>query len=73
LLSCAVPKLGQVYAGELYRGIALFAALGFSFCLIVLVIGIFTFFATWVFAVIDAYRIVERQNSEIEKVSKVSV
>lgn len=66
LLSCIVPGLGQVYAGELYRGLALFAALGFSLCLIVLVIGIFTFFATWIFAVTDAYRMVKRQNCEIE-------
>ncbi len=74
LLSCIVPGLGQIYAGELYRGLALFAALGFSLCLIVLVIGIFTFFAAWIFAVIDAYRIVRKQNYEIEAATgKISV
>lgn len=67
LLSCVVPGLGQIYGGELYRGLALLAALGFSLCLIVLVIGIFTFFATWIFAVVDAYRMVKKQNTEISK------
>jgi len=56
LLSLIIPGLGQVYAGDLYRGIALFAALGLSLCLIALVVGFFTFFATWIFAVSDAYK-----------------
>lgn len=74
LLSCVVPGLGQVYGGELYRGLALLAALGFSLCLIVLIIGIFTFFATWIFAVIDAYRMVKRQKLKIqEKMNEASV
>jgi hypothetical protein len=38
-----------------------------------LIIGFFTFIGTWIFAVIDAYRMVKRQNNEIEKkISKVS-
>lgn len=67
LLSCIVPGLGQVYAGDLYRRLALLAALGFSLCLIVIVIGIFTFLATWISAVTDVYKIVKKQNEEIEK------
>lgn len=57
-----IPGLGQVYAGDLYRGLALFAALAVSLCLIALVIGVFTFFATWVFAVSDSYKMVKKQN-----------
>jgi hypothetical protein len=57
LLACIVPGLSQVYAGDLYREFALFAVLGFSLYLIV--IGIITFFATLIFAVTDAYKMVK--------------
>lgn len=67
LLSLIIPGLGQVYAGDIYRGLALFAALVVSLCLIAIVIGFFTFFATWIFAVSDAYKMVKKQNSGIEK------
>lgn len=53
LLACIVPGVGQVYAGDLYRELALFALLGFSLYLIV--IGIITFFATLIFAVTDMH------------------
>jgi TM2 domain-containing membrane protein YozV len=67
LLSLVIPGLGQVYAGNLNRGLALFAALVVSLCLIVLIIGFFTFLATWRFAVSDAYKMVKKQNSGVEK------
>jgi hypothetical protein len=39
-----------------------------------LLIGFFTFVGTWIFALIDAYMMVKRQNYEIEKeICKVSV
>lgn len=71
LLSLIIPGLGQFYAGDLYRGLAVFAALVVSLCLIALVIGFFTFFATWIFAVSDAYKMVKKQNVVIEKRRKV--
>ncbi|AKB79655.1 hypothetical protein MSHOH_3172 [Methanosarcina horonobensis HB-1 = JCM 15518] len=67
LLSLIIPGLGQVYAGDLYKGLALFAALVVSLCLIALIIGFFTFFATWIFAVSDAYKMVKKQNDRVEK------
>ncbi|HIH74328.1 MAG TPA: hypothetical protein HA306_03470 [Methanosarcina sp.] len=67
LLSFIVPGLGQIYAGDLYRGLALFAALVVSLCLIALIIGFFTFFATWVFAISDAYKMVKKQNGGAKK------
>lgn len=67
LLSLIIPGLGQVYAGDLYRGFALFATLVVSLCLIALIIGFFTFFATWIFAISDAYKMVKKQNRGIEK------
>jgi len=65
LLSCIIPGLGQVYAGDIFRGLAIIAALGFSFCLMALIIGFFTFFGIWIFAVADAYNMVRKQNDEI--------
>jgi len=32
-----------------------------------IIIGFFTFFATWIFAVADAYKMVKKQNDKIEK------
>jgi TM2 domain-containing membrane protein YozV len=61
-LSCIVPGLGQIYAGDLFRGIAILAGLGFSLCLMALIIGLFTFFGIWIFAVADAYNMVKKQN-----------
>jgi TM2 domain-containing membrane protein YozV len=65
LLSLIIPGLGQVYAGDLLRGFALLAGLGFSFCLMALIIGFITIPAIWIFAVIDAYKMVKKHNDEI--------
>jgi len=62
LLSCIIPGLGQIYAGDSFRGFAILAVLGFSFCLMALIIGIFTFIGTWIFAVADAYNMVKKRN-----------
>ncbi len=64
LLSCIVPGLGQVYAGDLLRGFAMLAALGISLCLMALIIGFFTFIGTWIFAIVDAYNMVKKQNNK---------
>jgi TM2 domain-containing membrane protein YozV len=65
LLSCLIPGLGQIYAGDLFRGVAVLAGLGFSLCLMALIIGLFTFFGIWIFAVVDAYNMVKMQNDKI--------
>jgi TM2 domain-containing membrane protein YozV len=65
LLSLIIPGLGQVYAGDLFRGLAFIAALVVSLCLMALIIGFLTFFGTWIFAVVDAYNMVKRQNDRI--------
>ncbi len=65
LLSCIIPGLGQIYAGDIFRGVAILAGLGFSFCLMALIIGLFTFFGIWIFAVADAYNMVKKQNDKI--------
>ncbi len=65
LLSCIIPGLGQVYAGDPLRGFAIIAALGVSLCLMALLIGFLTFLGAWVFAVVDAYKMVEKRNSKI--------
>jgi TM2 domain-containing membrane protein YozV len=65
LLSLIIPGLGQVYAGDLLRGFALLVGLGISFCLMALLIGLITFPAIWIFAVVDAYKMVKKQNDKI--------
>ena len=70
LLSCIIPGLGQVYAGDIFRGLAIIAALGFSFCLMALIIGFFTFFGIWIFVVADAYNMVRKQHEN--KVASLS-
>ena len=65
LLSIIIPGLGQVYAGDLLRGYALLAGLGISFCLMALIIGLITFPSIWIFAVVDAYKMVQKQNDKI--------
>jgi TM2 domain-containing membrane protein YozV len=65
LLSCIIPELGQVYAGDPIREFAIVAALGVSLCLMALLIGFLTFLGAWVFAVIDTYKMVEKRNSKI--------
>ncbi len=61
-----IPGLGQVYAGDLLRGFAIIAAMAISFCLMVLVIGFFTFIGAWIFGIADAYKMVKKQNEKIE-------
>jgi TM2 domain-containing membrane protein YozV len=65
LLSIIIPGLGQIYAGDMLRGFALLAGLGLSFCLMALIIGFLTFPAIWIFAVVDAYNMVKKQNDKI--------
>ena len=65
LLSCIIPRLDHIYAGDIFRGLVILAALGFSFCFMALIIGFFTFFGIWIFAVADAYNMVRKQNDEI--------
>jgi|SRR5665647_526020 len=72
LLSCIIPGLGQIYAGDLFRGLAILAVLGFSLCLMALIIGFFTFFGTWIFAVADAYNTVKKRNDKIRSCHIVS-
>ena len=64
-LSLVIPGLGQVYAGDLLRGFAILAALGFSFCLMALIIGFIIFPATWIFAIVDAYNMIKKQNDKM--------
>jgi len=61
-----IPGLGQIYAGDLLRGFAIIAAMAISLCLMALLIGFFTFVGAWIFGIVDAYKMVKKQNEKIE-------
>jgi TM2 domain-containing membrane protein YozV len=53
--SFVVPGLGQLMNGQVGKGLLLFLAYLVSIVLMLVVIGFFTAFAVWVWAMVDAY------------------
>ncbi len=62
VLSFFVTGLGQIYNGEIGKGIALMLVQAFNFVLIFFLIGLFTFPVVWLFGIYDAYQSAERIN-----------
>jgi TM2 domain-containing membrane protein YozV len=62
LLSALLPGLGHLYVGDTRKGTRLIAAGIASFFLAVVVIGLFTGLAVWVYAMVDAYKAAARTN-----------
>jgi len=58
--------LGQIYNGEISKGILLMIAQVINFCLIFVVIGIITYPITWGYGIWDAYKTAERYNEGLE-------
>lgn len=62
VLSVLIPGLGQIYNGEIGKGIV-FILLAVVFAiLIVFLIGIFLYFGLWIYGIYDAYHGAERYN-----------
>lgn len=62
ILSFLIPGLGQIYNGEIGKGILfLVVAIIFAF-LILLLIGIPLYFILWIYGIYDAYQGAERHN-----------
>lgn len=62
VLSVLIPGLGQIYNGEIGKGI-LFIVLAFVFLgLSLLLIGIPLYIALWIIGIVDAYKGAERYN-----------
>lgn len=63
VLSFFFTGLGQLYNGQIGKGIALIVVQGINFILIFFLIGLLTFPITWIFGIYDAYKSAERINA----------
>jgi TM2 domain-containing membrane protein YozV len=54
--------LGQIYNGQIAKGIALMLVQAINVVLMFVLIGFLTYFVTWVYAVYDAYNTAEKIN-----------
>lgn len=55
--------IGQVYNGQIGKGIGLMILQGFNFLLMFVLIGFFTYFIVWVYGIYDAYNVAKRINA----------
>jgi len=56
--------LGQIYNGQIGKGIVMLILYGFSLLLVYILIGLVTTPILWIWGIIDAYRTAERLNEE---------
>jgi TM2 domain-containing membrane protein YozV len=61
VLSAIWPGLGQIYNGEIGKGVATMVLHVINFFLLFVLIGFLTGFAVWVWAIYDAYTVAERR------------
>jgi len=63
VLSFFIPGVGQIYNGQLGKGlIILLVLVPVNIALSLVVVGFFTGFVTWVWGIYDAYRTAEQFN-----------
>ena len=65
VLSAIWPGLGQIYNGEVGKGVAIMVVQVINFILLFVLIGFLTGFAVWVWAIYDAYTVAERRLTEV--------
>ena len=63
VLSFIWTGAGQIYNGQLMKGLAFIGLQVVNILLMIVIIGFFTFFATWVYAIYDAYKTAEKINA----------
>ena len=61
VLSAIWPGLGQIYNGEIGKGVATMVIQMINFVLLFVLIGFLTGFVVWVWAIYDAYTVAERR------------
>lgn len=66
VLSCLVCGLGQIYNGQILKGVIFFVLFATSVAAIFLVIGFFTTPVMWLWGVVDAYKTAESKNRDAE-------
>jgi len=59
--------LGQIYNGQIYKGIAFLIAYSISWLLMFLVIGLLTTPILWIYGIYDAYKSAEKINVDIAR------
>ena len=64
VLSALFPGLGQLYNRQLEKGIVFVAAGMVAALSMIVVVGIVLYPAVWLYAIYDAYRVAERQESD---------
>jgi len=63
VLSFFFSGLGQIYNGQILKGLLFMVVQVVNFVLSFVVIGLFTGFAVWVWAIVDAYSSAEKINA----------
>ena len=64
VLSFVVCGAGQIYNGQIVKGIAFLIAYAVSWALVAAVVGVLTTPILWIWGIVDAYRSAERINHE---------
>ncbi|RMG51876.1 MAG: hypothetical protein D6723_09800 [Acidobacteria bacterium] len=64
VLSFFFAGLGQIYNGQVGKGVGIMVAYFFSILLMFVFIGFITTPVLWIWGMVDAYRTAERMNQE---------
>lgn len=67
VLSFFYMGLGQIYNGQIYKGIAFLIAYSISWLLMILLIGFLTTPILWFYGIYDAYKSAEKINVDIAR------
>ncbi len=59
--------LGQIYNGQIYKGIAFLIAYSISWLLMLILIGLLTTPILWIYGIYDAYKSAEKINLDIAR------
>lgn len=67
VLSFFYCGLGQIYNGQIFKGILMFVAYSISILLMYVMVGFITTPILWIWGMYDAYRKAERLNLNLKK------
>src|SRR5207302_10145714 len=72
VLSFFICGLGQIYNGQIFKGISMIIVYGISVLLMFAIIGLITTPILWIWGMVDAYRTADRFNLAIHAASGFS-
>lgn len=67
ILSFFIPGLGQIYNGQVGKGLALILGIIISVILMMFLCGFVTYLAIWLYAMYDAYIVADKLNKGLIK------